>query len=228
MKILVVDDEDQIRRFLVASLTAHGYEVREAADGQEAIQRFTTWTPDVMVLDLGLPDQDGIDVLKVIRGFSMVPVIVLSARHHESQKIAALDAGANDYMTKPFGVGELMARLRRLVRDLSEADALSADGIVTVANISINVPERSVVSSGKRIKLTKKEFEILLLLARHADKVLTHSHILEECWGQAYKDQTHYLRVYIKNLRDKLSDSSGDPKLIVTEPGVGYSLSSSE
>ncbi len=224
MKILVVDDEDQIRRFLVASLTAHGFDVTEAATGKEAIQRFTTGSPDAMVLDLGLPDQDGIDVLKTIRGFSTAPVIVLSARHHEAQKITALDAGANDYVTKPFGVGELLARLRRLIRDLSDADATAADGIITVADLSINVPERSVVSSGKRIKLTKKEFEILLLLARHAGKVLTHSQILEDCWGDAYKDQTHYLRIYIKNLRQKLSDSGDEPKLIVTEPGVGYRL----
>lgn len=228
MKILVVDDEDQIRRFLGASLTAHGFEVREAVDGQEAIQRFTTWSPDAVILDLGLPDQDGIDVLRTIRGFSTVPVIVLSARHHESQKIAALDFGANDYMTKPFGVGELLARLRRLIRDLSEADAIAAHGVVTVADLAINVPERSVISSGTRVRLTKKEFNILLLLARHADKALTHSQILEECWGEAYKDQTHYLRIYIRNLRNKLNDPSEDPKMIITEPGFGYRLSSSQ
>lgn len=226
MKILVVDDEEQIRRFLNASLTAHGFEVNEAVDGKEAIRQFTTGSPDAVVLDLGLPDQDGIEVLKTIRGFSTAPVIVLSARHHEEQKIATLDAGANDYMTKPFGVGELLARLRRLIRDLSEAEAVSADGVITVAKLSINVPERAVINAGKRVKLTKKEFEILLLLARHADKVLVHSQILEECWGEAYKDQTHYLRIYIKNLRNKLGDSGEDPTLIVTEPGVGYRLSS--
>lgn len=226
MKVLVVDDEAPIRRFLTASLTAHGNEVRQAEDGNGAIREFTTWHPDAMILDLGLPDQDGLDVLRTIREFSDTPVVVLSARHHENQKISALDAGANDYVTKPFGMGELLARLRRLFRDFSEAEAAGEDGALTVGELRINMAQRSVERGGQPIRLTKKEFEILAFMARHPDKVLQHSQILEECWGEAYRDQTHYLRVYIKNLRAKLGDDSENPALIVTEPGVGYRLAS--
>ncbi|WP_425404451.1 response regulator transcription factor [Hwanghaeella sp.] len=224
MKVLVVDDEAPIRRFLTASLTAHGNEVRQAEDGGAAIREFTTWNPDAMILDLGLPDQDGLDVLRTIREFSETPVIVLSARHHETQKISALDAGANDYVTKPFGMGELLARLRRLFRDFTDAENAVEDGSLRVGNLSINMAQRSVELDGQSVRLTKKEFDILAFMARHPDKVLQHSQILEECWGQAYRDQTHYLRVYIKNLRAKLGDDSEDPSLIVTEPGVGYRI----
>ncbi|RVU39000.1 response regulator transcription factor [Hwanghaeella grinnelliae] len=224
MKVLVVDDEAPIRRFLTASLTAHGNEVRQAEDGNSAIREFTTWNPDAMILDLGLPDQDGLDVLRTIREFSETPVIVLSARHHESQKISALDVGANDYVTKPFGMGELLARLRRLFRDFSEAESAGEDGSLKVGTLSINMAQRSVELAGQPIRLTKKEFDILAFMVRHPGKVLQHSQILEECWGAAYRDQTHYLRVYIKNLRAKLKDDSDDPRIIVTEPGVGYRI----
>lgn len=224
MKVLVVDDEAPIRRFLSASLKAHGNDVRQAEDGNEAIKEFTTWHPDAMILDLGLPDQDGLDVLRTIREFSDTPVVVLSARHHEEQKIFALDAGANDYMTKPFGMGELLARLRRLFRDFSEVEGTSDDGSITLGALSINLAQRSVEMSGNPIRLTKKEFDILAFMVRHPGKVLQHSQILEECWGEAYKDQTHYLRIYIKNLRAKLKDDPENPRLIVTEPGVGYKV----
>ncbi len=224
MKVLVVDDEAPIRRFLSASLKAHGNEVRQAEDGNGAIKEFTTWHPDAMILDLGLPDQDGLDVLRTIREFSDTPVIVLSARHHETQKILALDAGANDYVTKPFGMGELLARLRRLFRDFSEVENANEDGSITVGDLSINMAQRSVERGGKAVRLTKKEFDILAFMVRHPGKVLQHSQILEECWGQAYRAQTHYLRVYIKNLRAKLKDDSENPALIVTEPGVGYKI----
>jgi len=224
MKVLVVDDEAPIRRFLTASLTAHGNEVHQAEDGNSAIREFTTWNPDAMILDLGLPDQDGLDVLRAIREFSETPVIVLSARHHEAQKISALDAGANDYVTKPFGMGELLARLRRMFRDFSDAESAAEDGSLKVGRLSINMARRSVEIDGHSVRLTKKEFDILAFMARHPGKVLQHSQILEECWGMAYRDQTHYLRVYIKNLRAKLKDDFEDPRVIVTEPGVGYRI----
>ncbi|MBO6835433.1 MAG: response regulator transcription factor [Alphaproteobacteria bacterium] len=224
MKVLVVDDEAQIRRFLNVSLSAQGYELFEAGDCQEAIRQFTTMSPDAVILDLGLPDGDGLDVVKTIRSIASTPIIVLSARHDENQKVLALDAGANDYVTKPFGMPELLARLRRLIRDMSDVEAQFAGSTLTNGPIRIDVTSRSVYVHDKYVRLTKKEFDILVMLTRHAGKVLTHQQILGECWGPAYVEEKQYLRIYIKNLRDKIGDSGTDPELLLTEPGVGYRL----
>lgn len=224
MKVLIVDDEAQIRRFLTVSLTAQGYDLAEAGLCRDAVREFTTFAPDVVILDLGLPDGDGIEVVETVRSISSTPIIVLSARHDENQKVLALDAGANDYMTKPFGVSELLARMRRLVRDFSDADLSSEETVLDAGPVRIDLSARGVYVRDKRIKLTKKEFDILALLARHAGKVLTHQQILEECWGPAYVKEKQYLRIYIKNLRDKIGDSGADPELLLTEPGVGYCL----
>lgn len=224
MKVLVVDDEAQIRRFLNVSLKAQGYEVYEAGDCQGAVREFTTASPDAVILDLGLPDGDGLDVVKTVRSIASTPIIVLSARHDETQKVLALDAGANDYVTKPFGMPELLARLRRLIRDMSEVEAQFSGSTLTNGPIRIDVSSRSVYIRDRYVRLTKKEFDILLMLTRHAGKVLTHQQILGECWGPAYVEEKQYLRIYIKNLRDKIGDSGSDPELLLTEPGVGYRL----
>ncbi len=224
MKVLVVDDEAQIRRFLNVSLSAQGYELFEAGDCKEAIRQFTTVSPDAVILDLGLPDGDGLDVVKTIRSIASTPIIVLSARHDENQKVLALDAGSNDYVTKPFGMPELLARLRRLIRDMSDVEAQFAGSTLTNGAIRIDVTSRSVYVHDKYVRLTKKEFDILVMLTRHAGKVLTHQQILGECWGPAYVEEKQYLRIYIKNLRDKIGDSGTDPELLLTEPGVGYRL----
>lgn len=224
MKVLVVDDEAQIRRFLNVSLGAQGYEVFEAGDCQEAVREFTTASPDAVILDLGLPDGDGLDVVKTIRSIASTPIIVLSARHDEKQKVLALDAGANDYVTKPFGMPELLARLRRLFRDMSEVEAQFSGSMLTCGPIRIDIASRSVYIQDRYVRLTKKEFDILVMLTRHAGKVLTHQQILGECWGPAYVEEKQYLRIYIKNLRDKIGDSGTDPEILLTEPGVGYRL----
>ena len=224
MRVLVVDDEPQIRRFLKASLSAHGCEIAEAVDGQDAIRQCASWQPDVVILDLGLPDRDGIDILAEIREWSKVPIVVLSAREGGQDKIRALDAGATDYVTKPFGIGELLARLRRVVRDLAGFAPSDAEGAIVVGPLEINAPERRVYIDGRPIKLTKKEYDILLYLAQHAGKVLTHQQLLARAWGPAYVEQSHYLRIYIGNLRHKLGDNPDAPELIHTEPGVGYRL----
>jgi len=224
MRVLVVDDEAQIRRFLRASLGAHGCEIAEAVDGKDAIRQCAAWQPDVVILDLGLPDRDGIDVLTEIREWSKVPIVVLSAREGEQDKIRALDAGATDYVTKPFGIGELLARLRRVVRDLAGFSPADAEGTIMVGPLEINAPERRVYIHGRPVKLTKKEYDLLLYLAQHAGKVLTHQQLLARAWGPAYVEQSHYLRIYIGNLRHKLGDNPEAPGLIHTEPGVGYRL----
>lgn len=224
MKVLVVDDEAQIRRFLNVSLGAQEYQVEEAEDAAGAIRAFTVFNPDAVILDLGLPDKDGLEVVKTVRSISSVPIIVLSARHDEMQKVLALDAGANDYVTKPFGMAELLARLRRVVRDISDGLCTPADTVVRAGALRIDIGSREVEIAGRPVKLTKKEFGVLVALARNSGKVLTHHQLLEECWGPAYTQETHYLRIYIKNLRGKLGDTGSDPKLLVSVPGVGYIL----
>jgi two-component system KDP operon response regulator KdpE len=220
-RILVVDDEPQIRKFLRISLTAHGYDVVEAVRGQDGIERSALEKPDLVVLDLGLPDIDGQTVIDRIREWSDVPIIVLSVRAGEGDKVAALDRGASDYVTKPFGIAELLARVRAALRahrsggDVAELDA---------GDLHIDLARRSVRVAGQPVKLTRKEFDILQLLARHAGRIVTHQHILREIWGPAHEQETHYLRVYIGHLRRKLGDDSADPKYISNEPGVGYRL----
>ena len=218
---LVIDDELQIRRLLRVCLEANGYRVLEAATGQEGITEAAQRTPDVVILDLGLPDMDGVAVLKRLREWSKVPVIVLSVRDREDDKIAALDNGADDYVTKPFGTGELLARLR-----VAERHAFpSADSaIFRAGDLEVDLTARVVKLKGQEVKLTATEYSLLRLFVRHAGKVLTHHQILKEVWGPNSIEQTHYLRVYIAHLREKLEADASKPHLIVTEPGVGYRL----
>jgi len=218
---LVVDDEVQIRRLLRVCLEADGYRVHEAASGQEAITEAAQRKPDVVLLDLGLPDMEGVEVLKRLREWSRVPVVVLSVRDREEDKIAALDHGADDYVTKPFSTGELLARLRVARRHADPAPAVS---VFHSGALEVDLTARLVRLEGKEVKLTATEYSLLRLFVQHAGKVLTHRQILKEVWGPGYVEQTHYLRVYIAHLREKLESDASKPRLITTEPGVGYRL----
>jgi len=224
--VLVVDDEPQIQRVLRPSLTASGYEVREAATGREALAAVSDHSPDLIILDLGLPDMDGKEVLRKLRILTRTPVIVLSARDRESEKIAALDLGADDYVEKPFAMGELLARMRTALRHSQDA-ALESEQVVA-GGLVVNVHKRSVTRNGAPIKLTPKEFDLLAFLARHAGRPLTHREILKAVWGPAHQSDSQYLRVFIGQLRAKIEDNGATPKIIVTEPGVGYRLMASE
>lgn len=218
---LVIDDEVQIRRLVKISLEANGYKVFEAASGQEGLAEAAQRRPDVVVLDLGLPDMDGVAVLKRLREWSNVPVIVLSVRDREDDKIAALDHGADDYLTKPFGTGELLARLRVAQR---HAQPPLDQAVFQAGNLTVDLTSRAVNVKGKPIKLTATEYALLQLFVRHAGKVLTHRQILKEVWGPNYTEQTHYLRVYMAHLREKIEEDPSQPELLVTESGVGYRL----
>jgi len=220
-KILIVDDEPQIRRFLKASLTAHDYHVMLAANGKEAVKTCTLEKPDLVILDLGLPDMDGMDVISGVREWSTIPIIVLSIRSDETDKVEALDRGANDYVTKPFGMGELLARIRAALRQSVGNDS-AGDPILRAGDVEIDMSKRLVVVNGSQIRLSRKEYDLLRILVTHADKVISHQQLLNEVWGPAYIEETQYLRVYIGHLRQKLADDGSEPKLIITEPGVGY------
>lgn len=220
-RILVVDDEPQILRFLRPSLVVSGYDVVSAADGRQAMRAFTADTPDAVLLDLGLPDIDGKEVIADIRRKSDVPIIVLSARDREAEKIAALDLGANDYVNKPFAIGELLARLRSALRR-RPAQSLGDPAVYLLGDITIDTGSHQVLRDHKTVHLTPKEFELLALLARHANRVLTHRQILGEVWGPAHGNDTQYLRVFIGQLRQKLEADPSDPRIILTEPGIGY------
>ncbi len=218
---LIVDDELQIRRLLRACLEPSGYRVLEAATGQEGIALAAQHPLDVIILDLGLPDLDGATVLKRLREWSRVPVIVLSVRDREEDKIAALDNGADDYLTKPFGTGELLARLRVAQRHASPAPDAP---VFCSGSLEVDLSARLVKANGREVKLTATEYSLLRLFVQHAGKVLTHRHILQEVWGPAYVEQTHYLRVYVAHLREKLEADPAKPRLFMTEPGIGYRL----
>jgi two-component system KDP operon response regulator KdpE len=220
-RVLVVDDELPIRRYLRAALGAQGFSVYEAANGLEAIQGVLAYRPDLIVLDLGLPDLDGIEVTRQLREWSQVPIIILSVREAEGDKIAALDAGADDYLTKPFGTGELMARIRVVMRRLSsKAD----EPILQVGGLRMDLARRMVTVSGNEVSLTPTEYDILRLLMQNAGKVLTHHQLLRQVWGTAYESQLHILRVNISNLRRKIEPDPTRPHYLITEPGVGYRL----
>ncbi len=219
-RILVVDDEPQIQRFLRPALNAAGYEVLEAGTGAEALNAAVTGAPDLIILDLGLPDMDGKDVVSRVRAWSPVPIIILSARDRETEKIAALDQGADDYIEKPFGIGELTARIRTALRH-----RIRQDGGVTeieVDGLSIDTLRRVVRRDGAAVKLTPKEYDLLVLLARHAGRVVTHRTLLTSVWGPAHAEDLHYLRVFIGQLRGKVERDPAAPKILRTEPGVGY------
>ncbi len=217
--VLVVDDELQMRRLLRVCLEGNGYRVLEAVSGQEALTQLAQRRPDVVVLDLGLPDMAGVSVLKRLREWSQVPVVVLSVRDREEDKVVALDNGADDYVTKPFATGELLARLRVAQRHAVPSAEVS---VFRSGNLEVDFEARLVKLGGKEIKMTATEYSLLRMLVQHAGKVLTHRQILREVWGPNYEEQTHYLRVYIAHLREKLEADPSKPRLISTEPGVGY------
>jgi len=220
-RILVVDDEQAIRRFLRVTLDAQGYQVYEAENGKEALDAVPACRPDAMILDLGLPDMEGHAVIRRLREWSSVPIIVLSVREHETEKIAALDAGADDYLTKPFAAGELMARLRAAVR---RAAHTGNEPVYEVGDLRIDLGRRLVTLAGQQIALTPTEYELLRVLAQHGGRVLTHHQLLRQVWGASYEPETHLLRVNISNLRRKLEADPSRPRHIITEPGVGYRL----
>ncbi len=218
---LIVDDEPQIRRLLRVTLEANSYSVFDAATGRDGIAQAAQRRPDVVLLDLGLPDLDGVEVIRRVREWSRVPIVVLSVRDREEDKIAALDAGADDYVTKPFGAGELLARLRVVLR---HAEPQGSDAIFRNGDLEVDFAGRVVRKAGREVRLTPIEYGLLRLLVTHAGKILTHRQLLTEVWGPNAVTQTHYLRVHIAHLREKLEDGPGGRELIQTEPGIGYRL----
>lgn len=219
-RVLVVDDERPIRRFLEASLSGQ-YQVIEAANGEDAIQAVVKQQPDLIILDLGLPDIDGVDVTRRLREWTQIPIIIVSVREQEAEKIRALDAGADDYLTKPFGAAELMARIRVALRHAPQAEGAStfADG-----ELLVDLAQRIVLIDGKEAFLTPTEYDVLLTLIEHAGKVVTHRQLLRMVWGTAYEEETHLLRVNVSNLRRKIERDPAKPRHVITEPGVGYRL----
>jgi len=219
-RVLVVDDEPQILRFLRPGLSAGGFDVITAGTAAEAVKSAATLAPDVIVLDLGLPDKDGKDVIREIRTWSNVPIIVLSARDREAEKIESLDLGADDYINKPFGIGELMARLRVSLRRRQQEGEHNT--CVQAGGITIDTLKHIVEKNGKTLHLTPKEFDLLFILVENSDRVMTHRQILNAVWGPAHAHDIQYLRVFIGQLREKVEVNSADPVLILTEPGIGY------
>ncbi len=222
VRVLVVDDEPQIRRFLDISLRAQGYRVKLAPDAAAGLAELAGGDIDLLILDMGLPDRDGLDVLRDLRGWSNVPVIVLTVRSGEQDKVLALDSGANDYVTKPFGVPELMARIRAVLRD--RATPAESAPVYQHAGLRIDLLRREVSVDGAPVVLSRKEFALLALLARHAGRVVTQPQLLRELWGPTHQSDTHYLRILVGKLRQKLGESAAAPRWLVTEPGVGLRL----
>ena len=221
-RILVIDDEPQIRRFLRAGLDGEGYEILEAASGAEGLTQAAREKPDVVLLDLGLPDLDGVDVMRRLREWSNVPVIVVSVRADEADKIAALDAGADDYVTKPFGVGELLARIRAALRHRLQREG--EEPVFVSGALRVDLARRKAYRDDAELKLSPREWDLLRELVRHAGKVVTHRQLLQAVWGPAHVHDTQYLRVYVGQLRQKVERDAAQPELILTEPGVGYRL----
>ena len=220
--VVLIEDEPQIRRFLRATLGSSGYRLYEATSGEDGLVEAATRQPDVVILDLGLPDIDGLQVIRRLREWSKVPIIVLSARGQEGDKVAALDAGADDYVSKPFAVGELLARLRVALRHAAVGE--SGEPTFTVAGLRVDQVKRLVQVDGKDVHLTPIEYRLLTTLVRHAGRVLSQRQLLKEVWGPAHTDQAHYLRVYMGTLRRKLERDPARPRYLLTEPGVGYRL----
>lgn len=219
-KVLVVDDDSAIRRMLRVSLEAHGYEVVEAKSGQAAVDAVSQSVPEAVFLDLGLPDVDGVQVTRQLRSFSDLPIIILSVRGHEKDKIEALDAGADDYLTKPFGVGELMARLRVAMRRVQTPPSR----VFVCDELSVDLDLRMVTLAGEKVHLTPNEYSLLRTFVLNAGKAMTHGHLLRKVWGEAYLEEHHLLRINVSNLRRKIEPDPVRPRYIVTEPGVGYRL----
>jgi len=220
-RVLVVDDETSIRRYLRAALSAQGFIIYEAANGQEAVNAVVSHHPDIIILDLGLPDFNGIEVTRRLREWSQTPIIILSVREAENDKIAALDAGADDYLTKPFGTGELLARMRVALRRLAKE---SDEPVLQVDTLRMDLSRRLVTVGDNQVSLTPTEYEILRLLLQNAGKVLTHRQLLRQVWGTTYESEMHILRVNISNLRRKIEPDPSRPHYLLTEPGVGYRL----
>lgn len=221
-RILVIDDEASIRKFLRVALEANGFTMIEAATGRDGLGKAATTTPDIVVLDLGLPDMDGEEVVKSLREWSAIPILILSVRDTEANKVAALDAGANDYVTKPFAVGELLARLRVLARTASSRTSEEAGSKIVRGALVIDLPGHQVHLGGDEVHLTRREFDLLVLLARNAGRLMTHRQLLRTIWGPAHEDDPQYLRVFVGRLRHKLGDDPAEPRFIFNEPGVGY------
>ncbi len=224
--ILVVEDEPEIRLFLRTSLGAEGYRVVEAENGERGAIEAGTQKPDLAIVDLGLPDIDGVEVIRRIRKWSPMPIVVLSARAREQAKVEALDAGADDYVTKPFGVGELLARVRVALRHAARSP--SGNETLVLGNIALDLQRRQLTRAGEEVHLTPIEFRLLACLAQHLGMVVTHRQLLREVWGPSFVEHTHYLRIYMKQLRDKLEDDPIRPKHLLTETGVGYRLMGDE
>ena len=218
-RVLVVDDDPQLLRALRITLTANGYQVTTAVDGTSALASAGRQPPEIVVLDLGLPDLDGITVVQGLRGWCTAPIIVLSARHAEADKVDALDAGADDYMTKPFGAHELLARLRAALRRAAPAADVP---VVTTGAFTVDLAAKRVTTSGGEVRLTPTEWHLLEVLVRHPGKLVGHRQLLQEVWGPAYETETNYLRVYLANLRRKLEPDPTRPRYLITEPGIGY------
>jgi two-component system KDP operon response regulator KdpE len=222
--VLVVDDEQAILRFLRVALESQAYTVFEAATGREALSDASARKPDIIILDLGLPDIDGVEVTRLLRQWTQIPIIILSVRGSEGDKIAALDAGADDYLTKPFGVGELLARLRAALRRASQPQG---EPIFASGDLKVDLVRRLVTVAGREVQLTPNEYDLLRTLVAYAGKVLTHRQLLREVWGTAYEQEFHILHVNISNLRRKIEPDPARPQFIITEPGVGYRLKTS-
>ena len=222
--VLVIEDEAPIRKFLRTGLESQDFQVVDASTGREGLAQAGTRAPDVILLDLGLPDLDGFDVVRKLREWSTVPIVVLSARGQERDKVHALDSGADDYVTKPFSMGELLARMRVALRHRSRTQTGDQSSVVETGNLRIDFERRVVTVAGKEVRLTPIEYRLLSTLGRHAGKVLTHDLLLREVWGPEFTTQHHYLRVYMAQLRHKIESNPARPRLLVTEPGVGYRL----
>jgi two-component system KDP operon response regulator KdpE len=224
--VLVIEDEPEIRKFLRASLAAHGYRLNEAETGKRGLLLAAQQPPELVILDLGLPDMDGLQVTRELRTWTSIPILVLSAREQEGDKVAALDAGADDYLTKPFSVAELAARLRVALRHAARLRSGSTESVFTVGDLKIDLGKRIVTRKGETVHLTPTEYRLLTTLVQHAGKVLTHQMLLKEVWGPADTNEVQYLRVYMAQLRQKLEEDSTQPRYLTTEPGVGYRLAS--
>lgn len=221
VRVLAVDDEAAIRRYLRASLSVHGYVVFEAESGQAALASVRDNRPDLVILDLGLPDLDGIEVTRLLREWTQIPIIILSVRGQEGDKIAALDAGADDYLTKPFGTGELLARMRVALRRAAQS---KTEPVFATGDLGVDIGRRVVTVRGQEVQLTPTEYDLLRVLVMHAGKVITHRQLLREVWGVGYEQETHMLRVNVSNLRRKIEPDPSRPRYLLTEPGVGYRL----
>lgn len=221
---LLIEDEVEIRRFLRTTLPAHGYRLHEATTGADGLAQAKSRNPDIILLDLGLPDMDGVELIRHIRGWAAVPILVLSARDQEQVKVAALDLGADDYVTKPFGIDELLARMRTALRHATRVAENGGESVFTLGELRVDLGKRQVFVSGKETHLTPIEYKLLTTLVRHAGKVVTHRQLLKEVWGPLHVEESHYLRVYMRQLRNKVEANPAHPRYLVTELGVGYRL----